>query len=194
MMKKTVAALLVLAAGLALSAHGGRAEQPHARPVIAYVKAHVVPWINDPVIIAALKSQNALHAGLDEADIQAMDKAWRAGVDGGDRAIIDTVLSNAVSRLLQQKLSGSSGTIAEVFIMDNRGLNVGLSDMTSDYWQGDEPKFQKSFGAGRNAIFVDEIEKDESTQALQSQVSMTIVDETGTPIGAITIGVNLDAL
>jgi hypothetical protein len=44
------------------------------------------------------------------------------------------------------------------------------------------------------AIFVDEAEKDESTQMLQSQVSMTIADETGAPIGAITVGINLNAL
>ncbi|MFY8101773.1 MAG: hypothetical protein ACOVOA_17645, partial [Allorhizobium sp.] len=64
----------------------------------------------------------------------------------------------------------------------------------SDYWQGDEDKFSKSFGAGKDAVFVDEVEKDESTQALQSQASVTISDETGAPIGAITIGVNMDAL
>ena len=78
--------------------------------------------------------------------------------------------------------------------MDAKGLNVGQSDVTSDYWQGDEAKFQKSFGAGAGAVFVDEAEKDESTQMLQSQASMTIVDETGAPIGAITVGINLDKL
>ncbi len=66
--------------------------------------------------------------------------------------------------------------------------------MPSDYWQGDEAKFQKSFGAGPDAVFVDIIEKDESSQALQSQASLTISDDGGMPIGAITIGVNIDAL
>jgi hypothetical protein len=33
---------------------------------------------------------------------------------------------------------------------------VGQSDVTSDYWQGDEGKWQKTFGTGdANAIFVD---------------------------------------
>jgi hypothetical protein len=43
-------------------------------------------------------------------------------------------------------------------------------------------------------VFVDGARKDEPTQMLQSQVSMTIVDENDKPIGAITIGVNLDQL
>ena len=51
------------------------------------------------------------------------------------------------------------------------------------------------FLVGPDALFVDEVEQDESTQALQSQASMTIADpDSGEPIGAITIGINLDQL
>ena len=79
--------------------------------------------------------------------------------------------------------------------MDNRGLNVGQSDMTSDYWQGDEAKFKKSFGVGPGALFIDEIEKDVSTQTFQSQLSMPVVDgATGEVIGAITVGINVEHL
>jgi len=78
--------------------------------------------------------------------------------------------------------------------MDAKGLNAGQSGVTSDYWQGDEEKFRRSFGAGPHGIFVDIARKDESTQVLQSQVSITIVDEAQRPIGAITVGINLDQL
>jgi hypothetical protein len=60
--------------------------------------------------------------------------------------------------------------------------------------QGDEAKWQKSYGAGPGAVFVDEIEFDDSSQAFQSQVSVTIVDGSGAAIGAITIGVNVEEL
>jgi hypothetical protein len=108
--------------------------------------------------------------------------------------MISEVLGNDLSKFLQEKQAGSNGVISEIFVMDAKGLNVGQSDTTSDYWQGDEAKFQKSFGAGKEAIFVDEVEKDESTQALQSQASVTISDESGAPIGAVTVGINMDAL
>jgi hypothetical protein len=79
--------------------------------------------------------------------------------------------------------------------MDGKGLNVGQSDITSDYWQGDEAKWRKTFLVGPEAVFVDAVEKDESTQMLQSQVSVTIKDPTsGEPIGALTLGINLNAL
>jgi hypothetical protein len=79
--------------------------------------------------------------------------------------------------------------------MDDKGLNVGQSEVTSDYWQGDEAKWQKTFSAGPDAVFLDKIEKDESTQALQMQVSVSIKDpETGKAIGAVTFGINVDEL
>jgi len=158
------------------------------------VKSDIKPWLNDPAIIDALKAQDATNANLSAGDIDVLDKKWRVEVDGSDHSMIDGVLGNALSKFLQEKKTASGGKITEIFVMDAKGLNVGQSDVTSDYWQGDEAKFQKSFGAGKDAVFVDEIEKDESTQTLQSQASVTISDDKGTPIGAITIGVNVDAL
>ncbi|MBR0555862.1 hypothetical protein J5J10_09240 [Ciceribacter sp. L1K23] len=192
-MKKVLTSVIALCA---FAATGGlaSAEEAHVAPVTAYVQENVVPWLSDPAVIAAIKAQNEKHAGLSAADIDALDKKWRAEVETSDRPMISEVLGNDLSKMLQEKQMGSEGTISELFVMDNKGLNVGQSDVTSDYWQGDEDKFNKSFGAGKDAIFVDAVEKDESTQALQSQASVTISDESGAPIGAITIGINMDAL
>ncbi|WP_246103062.1 hypothetical protein [Rhizobium straminoryzae] len=185
---------LAATAMMTLFLQPARAEEAHVAPVTAYMKAHVTGWVNDPVIIGAIKAQNAKHAHLSEADIVALDKKWRAEVDAADKPLITATLGNAVSAFLKAKQADSKGAIAEVFVMDNKGLNVGQSEVTSDYWQGDEAKFQKSFGVGKDVLFVDKVEKDESSQTLQSQASMTISDETGKPIGAITVGVNLEAL
>ncbi len=192
-MKSIFKGILVLGS-LAATAGFAAAEEAHVAPVTAFVQEKVIPWLSDPVVIAAIKAQNEKNAGLSQADVDALDQTWRAEVESADKPMIDAVLGNELSKFLQQKQAEAEGTIAEVFVMDAKGLNVGQSDVTSDYWQGDEDKFSKSFGAGKDALFVDAAEKDESTQALQSQASVTISDESGAPIGAITIGVNLDAL
>ena len=145
-------------------------------------------------LVAAIKAQNEKNASLGQADIDKLDKQWRAEVDAGSKPMIDGVMGNELSKFLAQKKEASGGLITEAFVMDDKGLNVGQSDVTSDYWQGDEDKFRKSFGAGHGALFIDPPERDESTQILQCQASMTVVDETGRPIGAITVGVNLDQL
>jgi len=88
-------------------------------------------------------------------------------------------------------VEASGGQITEVFVMDAHGLNVASSGVTSDYWQGDEAKFQKTFLAGTGAMFVDDIELDESTQTYLGQVSIVLTDpDTGAVIGAMTIGLN----
>jgi len=77
--------------------------------------------------------------------------------------------------------------------MDNQGGNVAMTDKTSDYWQGDEAKFQKSFNGGAGAVFVDEVEFDDSAQAYLVQVSVPVKDN-NTVIGAITIGIDVDKI
>lgn len=170
------------------------AEEAHVSPVRDYVLENVKPWLSDPLIVSAVEAQNAANAGLDRAGIVALDQRWRAETESDAHPTIDAVLASPLSQFLREKQDASDGAITEIFVMDAKGLNVGQSDVTSDYWQGDEEKFVESFGAGPGALFVDKAEKDESTQMLQSQASMTIVDAAGKPIGAITIGINLDEL
>ena len=79
--------------------------------------------------------------------------------------------------------------ISVIFVMDNQGANVAMTDKTSDYWQGDEAKFKNSFGKG--SVFVDEVEFDDSTQAYLCQVSVPVTDG-GAVIGAITFGIDVD--
>lgn len=193
-MHKTIITLLFGSATLALPFGTALAEEAHVAPVTEYVTGKIKPWLTDAAVISAIKAQNAANAKLSDADIQALDKKWRAEVDGSNRATIDGVLNNALSKFLVEKKEKSEGAITEIFVMDAKGLNVGQSDITSDYWQGDEAKFKKSFGAGKDALFVDEVEKDESSQTLQSQASVTISDESGTPIGAVTVGINVNSL
>ena len=171
------------------------ASDAHVAPMTEYANSTVKQWISNAMVIEAVKAQNAKHAGLSQADIENMDKDWRAQTDASSKPMIDAVLGSALSSFLREQKDSSQGLITEIFVMDNRGMNVGQSDVTSDYWQGDEDKWQKPFNGGPGAIFVDGVEMDESTQTFQSQVSMSIVDPaTGQVIGAITVGVNVDAL
>ena len=181
-------------AGLLL-ASAAWANQPHVAPMTDFANNTVAEWVANDTVIQAIKAQNAKHAGLSQADIDGMDQDWRAQTDAGSKPMIDAILSNGLSNFLKERKNSTGGLVTEVFVMDNRGLNVGQSDVTSDYWQGDEAKWQKTYNAGPNTVFVDEVEMDESTQTFQSQVSMSIVDPaTGDVIGAITVGVNVDAL
>ncbi|WP_425602900.1 hypothetical protein [Hoeflea algicola] len=193
-MKRTMTVVLVAGAA-AFAPLTAMAEEAHVAPVKEFISHNVQAWLTDPVVVGAIKEQNAKTSGLSQAEIDKLDMDWRAQATASDKPFVNEVLARALSKFLMEKKEGSQGMITEMFVMDAKGLNVGQSDITSDYWQGDEAKWQKTYGAGAGEMFVDEVEQDESTQAFQSQASVTIADpESGEPIGAITVGINLDML
>jgi hypothetical protein len=181
----TLAALLALLPGVASA---GAVEDS----MKAFVEQEVRARLADPMVIAAIKGANTSGLALASADIEALDGQWRAEV-GKDSALIKGVFENATSGFLKDVVQSSEGKITEVIVMDAQGLNVAISAVTSDYWQGDEDKHQQTFGVGPSAIHISEVEFDESTQSYQAQVSFTITDPaTGAGIGAATIGLNAE--
>ena len=182
----TLAALLSASAAL-------QAQDEFTAPLTALGESEIAAFAADPILIDAIKAQNATTASYDQAKIDEMDQQWRAEVDASAKPLIDATLGNAASAYLKSVQDESLGKYTEIFAMDAKGLNVAQSTLTSDYWQGDEDKFTQSFGA--NAVHIGEIEQDESTQAFQSQVSVPITDPaTGALIGAITVGVDVSML
>lgn len=161
----------------------------------AYFESKVRPVMGEAVIQDAVKAQNSKTAPLTSAEIDALDKDWRAQAKAGRGALLETVLSNPASQRLKALKADSSGTIAEIFVIDAKGLNVGQSDVTSDYMQGDEAKWQKTFLGGPEAVFVDEVDFDDSSQAFQAQISATLVNPAdGKAIGAVTVGLAIEKL
>jgi hypothetical protein len=171
------------------------AANEFAGPLTALAQSELNALATAPTIIEAVRAQNAKHAGLTPAEIEAMDREWRAQVGTASGPMIDGVLASAASAWLRERSDQTAGLITEVFVTDNHGLNVAQSTVTSDYWQGDEAKWTETFGKPDGTVHLGEVELDESTQTYQSQVSLPINDpDSGEPLGAITIGVNLELL
>lgn len=193
MKKLTLAcATLITVVGLQFAAH---AAEDHVTAIRRDVVPQVKGWLTDPAVISAVNRQNARHANFGQSDLDRLDSQWRAETSSGNRKLVDEVLSNSLSGYLTDKKNKANGLYSEIFVMDSKGLNVGQSDVTSDYWQGDEDKWKKTYLAGPDAIFIDDVEFDESSQTFQSQLSLPVADpDTGAVIGAVTVGVNVEAL
>lgn len=145
-------------------------------------------WGQDQALVTAVQAQNASGASLD--DIKKQDAEWIATT--GVNAFMESLMSNAAAQRLKQ-LETTKPYFTEIFLMDNQGANVAMTNKTSDYWQGDEAKFTKSFNGGQGAVHVGEVKFDESAQAYLVQVSVPVMDG-GAAIGAMTVGINLDQL
>lgn len=187
----TFSRLKILSASAVLSLSAGMAQADPNAAMLAFVQEHVMTALTNDAIAAAVQARNAETAGLSEADILSLDAEWRAQVGTAAHPLIDTVIKTDEAGMLVAKVAESGGRITELFIMDARGLNVAASDITSDYWQGDEAKFQQTYPMGSDAVHISEVEFDESTSTYQGQVSFTLTDPaSGEPIGAVTVGLD----
>jgi len=139
-----------------------------------------------PQIVSAVKAQN--EKGMGMAKIKAMDDKWKA--TPGLAPFMQKLMDSDCAKFLGQ-IQETQAFYSEIFVMDNQGANVAMTNKTSDYWQGDEAKFKKSFARGKGSIFVDEVEFDDSSQAYLVQVSVPVMDQ-GKAIGAITFGIDVD--
>lgn len=183
---------LLLAASL-VTLPANAQDKPYAELVESILESELQAWIDDPDLIFAIKEQNEINEGMSMLRIEGLDKRW-ISQDGAGPMIWD-LLDRQASILMRERRELSNGVITEIILMDAYGLNVAISDPTSDYYQGDEAKYQDTYLIGPGAIHISEIEFDDSTQQWQTQVSKTVLDpETGQPIGAITFGINADAI
>jgi hypothetical protein len=182
--------LALLFAALPLGLCVATAQETHVKPVTDYVVATVKPWISDPVVVNAVKAQNIEYANLTNYQINKLDNGW---IDRSDKKLIDSKMHNELASFLQKKKEAANGVIVETFVFDAKGLNVGQTDLTQDFNQGDEAKYWKTYQVGPDAIFVDKVEKDDGKNV--SQASRAIKDPTtGKAIGAVTSGINVDKL
>ncbi len=156
--------------------------------VFELIESTLKQYSSDVIIVNAVKTENAKKKTL--ADIKKEDTMWRSTPGYSD--FMNSLMKSECGKHLQD-MQKKYKYIAEIFVMDNLGANVAMSDKTSDYWQGDEAKFKESFKGGKGAVHVSDVEFDDSTQTYSVQVSIPVKDG-NTVIGAITFGIDLDAL
>lgn len=179
----------------------GMIGSAQAAPLKPNVDALVTPAMIDgframlevPVITMSIKAQNERRQGLDQTAIDTLDREWRSETEADDQPLIAATLSSPASSYLTQLQAEARGLFAALFVMDEYGLNVGQSVVTSDYWQGDEAKFTETFPNGPGAVFIDEPEYDDALGAWLAQVNMTLTSD-GQAIGTATVEVDLTEL
>ncbi|SCZ29525.1 hypothetical protein [Afifella marina] len=194
---------LAIAALVAVPAFAANADPLPTDPVApdptrlidAQVMDDIRTWMNSEVVRLSVRTQNQRYGALEQVKIDQLDEQWKTEREAVDKPLIAATLSNPLSVYLTRMQGQSAGLFVEIFVMDDKGLNVGQSSITGDFWQGDEAKFQETFPKGAGAIFIDAPEFDDTLHIWRAQVNMTLAEEADrTPIGAVTVEVNLTEL
>jgi hypothetical protein len=155
----------------------------------AFTKTTLLPLCTNKVFVQEVASQNARQIPL--TDIQKIDKEWNDAED--ELPIQAEKLSNACA-LEIKKIAKTLPVLGETFVMDNQGANVGQNALTSDYWQGDEPKWKESYKQAKGGIDIGKRQFDKSTNIVDQKVSLPIINEQGQVIGAVCFGVKIELL
>ncbi len=151
--------------------------------------------VQQDVALISLRAQNEQNTGIAQERIDSLDRDWRTEADSPAQPLIAQLMGSPLSSYLIDIKARSLGLFVEIFVMDEHGLNVGQSSITSDYWQGDEDKYLKTFAVGPGAIHYGDVERDETFRIDKQQVSFPIADpKTGRLIGAATFEINLTEL
>ncbi|MCY1666134.1 hypothetical protein [Rhizobium sp. SL86] len=187
-------AALMLSTGVSV-AHSEPAKLDPTALVTQDLIKEIRGFIDSEIVRLSIEAQNSRLSDLKQEQIDTLDKQWRAERESADKPLIAATLSNPLSVYLSRIQGRSLGLYAEIFVMDKNGLNVGQSSVTSDFWQGDEAKFKKTFNVSGDAMFIDEPEWDKDAKIWRGQVSFTVVDpKTKKSIGAVTVEMNLTEL
>jgi len=150
-------------------------------------------WQRAPGLVEALKTQNRHYADLAQQTLVQMDQAWQEAFREGAYGEVQSWLDQELSDRLRALAVDADGRITEVILTDLKGLNVAVSDMTSDYWQGDEAKFQRGLELSAGQLNFEPVEYDESTRRFQVHVSQPVRDpDTGELLGMLIVGVDVD--
>jgi len=100
--------------------------------------------LQDTVILEALRIANNRYRGISDEQIQALDKTW---ITSGDE-IIESMTDFQCNEALKIFQAGYTGFV-EIFITEMNGLNVCVTNKTSDYYQADEEWWIRTIKQGK---------------------------------------------
>lgn len=190
-MSRYTAVPLLAAVSLFATAAFADSHEAKVKKILPGIQAAIV----QQDVIDTLRATNKTRGTMSQAEIDKLEATWKPQRDASVRPLIDSVVENPLAARMRKVIEDNGLTITEIGVIDANGLSIAQSSANSDIWQGEEVKFTKTFLVGPNAVFIDEIEFDSSTQSYQSQANFTVVDpDTGKPIGAVTVGLNVDTL
>ncbi len=148
----------------------------------------------DPELLAKVKAELA-KPEMRSGAVAELDQEWRDhSLRGATSAKATETLQNPLSTVLATFHDIHADNMAEIFVFKASGAIVGMSRLTSDFDQSDEPKFKVVLDQDPDQIQIADIYFDGSTRAFLSQVTVPVVDpENGKVIAAMTVGLDVSA-
>jgi ABC-type amino acid transport substrate-binding protein len=127
------------------------------------------------------------------SEILNLDAQWRALAPQQFSDMAQRVTDQPASITMREWQQGRKLLVTEVILTNGIGTLAAMSGLTSDFWQGDEPKFEHHISTDTRTLYVSPIRYDASTARFQVTVSMpVIVKGQWLPAGVLAIGLDVE--
>lgn len=188
-------AAAVLAVFIPMTDAAARGPQPPVSLIDRALLDDMRTIADHPIVAITLVDARYSRDSLTQGDIDALDRSWREESNRTNQPVINAYLQVPISNHLAHTMAGTHGLFLEAFIADARGLNVGMSIPTSDFFQADESWFTTALALPVGDHFIDEPEYDEGLGVWRVRVAFPIAgDGPSGRDGVMSIDVNLTEL
>lgn len=153
-------------------------------------------------IDSMLNLQQAIDAGPRMENLTAVlnfDTKWQALAPRHTTELARAILELPGSRALHAWKLTHRELVTEALLTNNLGTVVAMSQLASDFWQGDEPKFFRVMDnldnglTGQEAMYISDIRYDASTSRFQVMVSAPVGPVSDDlPQGIIVLGLDVE--
>jgi hypothetical protein len=149
----------------------------------ATVDAYVFRRILDASILGRVPEVRRAAAqgnevAFDRAAAEERDRQWQSEAAAAGR---NGLLQSPASQFLAD-IVGHDPIYREILVTDRQGRLVAASNVTSDYYQGDEDWWTASFDGGRGRVIVTDVRRDESAGVYAFDIAVPVPAPTGDEI------------
>ncbi|MFY9526492.1 MAG: sensor domain-containing diguanylate cyclase [Limnochordia bacterium] len=112
-----------------------------------------------PALKGSVLASNAAYDSLDplerEAEIDRLDKLWRAAIDAED-PFLEEFLHNPTADLLREQQNIVDDLFGEIFLTNRYGAVIAATGQLTNFAQGDEYWWQAAVHGGEGRVFFDD--------------------------------------
>lgn len=175
------------------AADGFQVSEYEREKIKHWLLPRIAAWAQVPTVINSVTAQNHRFKSLPIEKMIAQDQQWIEEFKRGTHTFSANLLDNPLSRVLQAIKADSNGLVTEILVTDERGFNVGISNMTTDYWQGDEEKFTHVMHRPTDTLYFGPVVYDESSRRFQVHISTQLYRPgKSLAIGVMTVGIDVE--
>lgn len=165
-------------------------EQRYLEQLAAH---HLQRWGGSSLLRDALEQAEP---PLPQAEIRTRDRLWLDAHEQGRLTPLGArIAEHPASAYLQQIQQHYAPLFGELFLTDEQGLVVAMSQPISDYWQGDEAKFLETRELAAGESVIEAVSYDASSRSFLVQLHAPLFDDSGQRrLGTLTFGMNVEAV